>query len=47
MDLKSFLPIGGNEYAFPRSSWFRSSHYSNLWIREPGGENQALVVCLI
>ena len=47
MDLKSFLPIGGNEYGFPRSGWFRSSHYSNMWIREPGGENQALFVCLI
>ena len=35
MDLKSFLPIGGKAYAFPRSSWFRSSHYSNMWIREP------------
>ena len=44
---KSFLPIGGKEYAFPRSSWFMSSHYSNMWIREPGGENQALVVCMI
>ena len=47
MDLKSFLPIGGKEYGFPRSGWFRSSHYSNMWIREPGGENQALFVCLI